>query len=368
VLLISLGLEAEELPVVFLPGQRMLRNPSNALLADELGMNENISERKVFDLAVVGAGPSGLAAAVYASSEGLDTIVIEGTAPGGQAGSSSRIENYLGFPNGISGQELACKAEIQAQRFGAVFVVSRKVVALNTEDGFQVILLDDGQAIRAAAVVIATGAQYRTLDVPGCTNGDGQTIHYSATALEASRCKDMVVVVLGGGNSAGQAAIYLASTANHVHLVARGSSLANSMSDYLIQRVHGSSKISVHLRTEVDAVLGDGSMRAVKLRRLMGGEVVEQKAQHLFVMIGADPNTDWLEGAIDLDNAGFVKTGSPGWDDVSRFGCSRPGVYAVGDVRAGSVKRVASAVGEGAAVISEVHRFLEKAHVGNRQR
>ena len=359
-LLVSLGLEPRELPVVFLPGQRMLRNPTNAALADELGMNERINERKVFDVAVVGAGPSGLAAAVYASSEGLDTIVIEGTAPGGQAGTSSRIENYLGFPNGISGQDLACKAEIQAQRFGAVFVVSRRVVALDSEDGFRLLRLDDGQAVRAATVVLATGARYRTLTVPGYTSAEGYSVHYSATAVEASRCKDMVAVILGGGNSAGQAAIYLSATANHVHLVARGGNLGDRMSDYLVQRVQGSPRISVHLRTEIYGILGEGAIQAVQLRRLQTGEVIEQDAHHLFVMIGADPNTEWLRGNIELDSAGFVKTGACGWDRISRFGASRSGVYAVGDVRSGSVKRVASAVGEGSAVISEVHRFLQK--------
>jgi thioredoxin reductase (NADPH) len=359
-LLASLGLEPHELPVVFLPGQRMLRNPTNAALADELGMNEPINEKKVFDVAVVGAGPSGLAAAVYASSEGLDTIVIEGTAPGGQAGASSRIENYLGFPNGISGQDLACKAEIQAQRFGAVFIVSRRVVALDSKDGFSLLRLDDGQAVCAASVVLATGARYRTLTVPGYTSAEGHSIHYSATAAEASRCKDTVAVVLGGGNSAGQAAIYLSATASHVHLVARGANLGNRMSDYLVQRLLGSPKISIHLHTKICGIIGQSAMRAVQLRRLQSGEVVEQEAHHLFVMIGADPNTEWLEGNIELDSAGFVKTGACNWDSVSRFGANRLGVYAVGDVRSGSVKRVASAVGEGSAVISEVHRFLQR--------
>jgi thioredoxin reductase (NADPH) len=360
-LLASLGLESQELPVVFLPGQRMLRNPTNAALADELGMNGRISETKVFDVAVVGAGPSGLAAAVYASSEGLDTIVIEGIAPGGQAGTSSRIENYLGFPNGISGQDLARKAEIQAQRFGAVFVVSRKVVKLNTEDSFRLLRLDDGQTVRAASVVLATGARYRTLTVPGYSSVEGYSVHYSATAVEASLCNQMVAVVLGGGNSAGQAALYLSATAAHVHLVARGIDLGSSMSDYLVQRISGSSKISVHLRTEIFGISGNGAIQAVQLRRVQTDEVVGLDARHLFVMIGADPNTEWLLDSIQLDDAGFVKTGACEWDSISRFGASQSGVYAVGDVRSGSVKRVASAVGEGSAVISEVHRYLQKA-------
>jgi thioredoxin reductase (NADPH) len=358
-LLVGLGLEPHELPVVFLPGQRMLRNPSNPALADELGMNEPISEKKVFDVAIVGAGPSGLAAAVYASSEGLDTIVIEGTAPGGQAGTSSRIENYLGFPNGISGQELACKAEIQAQRFGAIFVVSRSVNGMDDEDGFQLLRLDDGQTVRATAVVLATGARYRTLTIPSCRDSRVYSLHYSATAVEASQCRGMSVVVLGGGNSAGQAAIYLSGMAKTVHLVARGAALENNMSDYLVQRIEGSPKISVHLGMEIYAVIGESTVRAIHVRRLRSGEVLELDAHHLFVMIGADPNTEWLNGAIELDDAGFVKTGGYSWDRVSRFGSSRPGAYAVGDVRSGSVKRVASAVGEGSAVISEVHRFLQ---------
>ena len=360
-LLASLGLDSREQPVVFLPGQRMLSNPSNATLADELGMNERINEIKVFDVAVVGAGPSGLAAAVYASSEGLDTIVIEGIAPGGQAGTSSRIENYLGFPNGISGQDLACKAEIQAQRFGAVFVVSRAVIGLGYDNGYHLLRLDDGQAVRTATVILATGARYRTLAVSGCSNVEGYSLHYSATAVEASRCKDMVVVVLGGGNSAAQAAIFLSRVARHVHLAARGSDLADSMSDYLVQRIQGHPKITIHLRAEVDEVIGESGIQIVRLRMLPTGEILELEAHHLFVMIGADPNTEWLRGSIELDDSGFVKTGACGWDSISRFGSSRSGVYAVGDVRSGSVKRVAAAVGEGSAVVSEVHRFLQGA-------
>ena len=362
-LLASLGVESGELPVVFLPGPRMLRNPSNAMLADELGMNKPVEDTTPFDVAIVGAGPSGLAAAVYAASEGLKTIVIEGVAPGGQAGVSSRIENYLGFPNGISGLDLACAAEIQAQRFGATFRVSRTVVALDTEQNPYGVRLDDGQVVRASSVVLATGARYRTLVVPGITTENRNNVHYSATAVEASRCKDRIVFVLGGGNSAGQAATYLAATARHVHLVVRGAVLGGGMSDYLIQRISGSSRISVHLHTEVEAILGQDAMRAVSLRDVRTSKVAEHSASHLFVMIGADPNTDWLKESIDLDRSGFVKTAACTWDSVSQFGCSQPGVYAVGDVRSGSVKRVSSAVGEGSAVISEVHRFLQKARL-----
>jgi thioredoxin reductase (NADPH) len=357
----SLGLELRELPIVFLPGQRMLRNPSNAELADELGMNKPLNEERIFDVAVVGAGPSGLAAAVYASSEGLDTIVIEGNAPGGQAGSSSRIENYLGFPQGVSGQDLACKAEIQAQRFGAVFSISRRVVSLAAALDSRLLQLEDGEKVRAATVVLATGARYRTLAVPGCMGGESRGVHYFATSVEADQCHGRIVVVVGGGNSAGQAAVYLSSAAKHIHLVARGTALRDSMSDYLVQRLQGSPKVTVHLRTEIYDVLGEDGLHSVQLKRRETGEIVEQEAQHLFVMIGADPNTEWLRGTIEVDEAGFLKTGVYSWDRLSRFACSLAGVYAVGDVRSGSVKRVASAVGEGSAVISEVHRFLQKA-------
>jgi len=358
-LLVNLCLEPHELPVVFLPGQQMLRNPSNADLADGLGMNETIEDGIVFDVAIVGAGPSGLAAAVYASSEGLTTIVIEGTAPGGQAGASTRIENYLGFPHGVTGQELACNAEIQAQRFGARFVISRKVIELRTQDGSHQLKLDDGHSICAASVIIATGARYRRINVRGCGVAEARGVHYFATAMEASQCEASIVVVIGGGNAAAQAALYLCRTAAHVHLVARGEALRLSMSDYLLQRVQGAVNITVHVQTEVVGIVGEEMIEAVRLRRSLTGVTFEQEAHHLFIMIGANPNSEWLKGAIELDTNGFVRTGEFGWDRTSRFSCSRPGVFAVGDVRSGSMKRVASAVGEGAAVISELHRFLE---------
>jgi thioredoxin reductase (NADPH) len=356
-------LTAAQLPVVIAPGGRVLRNPSTAALADNLGLTESIALDHVYDVAVVGAGPAGLAAAVYAASEGLDTIVVEGLAPGGQAGTSSKIENYLGFPTGISGQALAGRAQVQAQKFGARLAISRYALRLDCEEPMSLLHLDDGQAVQARTVVIATGARYRKLEVPEYERFEGQGIHYAATAMEAQLCRDEDVVVVGGGNSAGQAAVFLSRTAAHVHMLVRAAGLAATMSDYLVQRIGQSSRITLHTRTEIVALQGDDRLRQVTWRSRDNGATETRPVSNMFVMIGAEPNTGWLDGCLELDANGFVVTGraSDGTVLTSPFATSRPGIFAIGDVRSGSVKRVASSVGEGSVVIQAVHKFLSPA-------
>ncbi len=360
VLLNGLTASPLETPVVFLPGQRIMRNPSHAKLADELGISKVFSPKEIFDVAIVGAGPSGLAAAVYAASEGLSTIVLEGLAPGGQAGTSSRIENYLGFPTGITGQELASRAEIQAQRFGARLEVARNVVSLCTSNQLHRLCLAGGRTVNSRSVVIATGARYRKLQVAGYERYEFSNIHYAATPVETERCCGEDVIVVGGGNSAGQAALHLAKNARSVNLMVRGAALESSMSDYLVRRIVCCPLIRVHLSSEIDAIMGDERLHGVQIRNQLTGERRELKSSNLFVMIGADPNTGWLKKHVDLDRNGFVQTGETEWGAHSRFATSQRGLFAIGDVRAGSVKRVASAVGEGSVVISDVHSYLEQ--------
>lgn len=348
------ALTEADLPVVVAEG-RALRNPSNAQLADALGLASAVDPDHVHDVAVVGAGPAGLAAAVYAASEGLDTIVIESIAPGGQAGTSSKIENYLGFPTGISGQALAGRAQVQAQKFGARLLVSRSAVGIDCDARPYTIRLDDGATLKAQAVVVATGARYRKLDLPLYAELEGNGIYYAATAMEAGLCASQTAVVVGGGNSAGQAAIYLSRTAGHVHMLVRGPGLAATMSRYLIERIEASDRITLHPFTEVTALEGDKHLRALSWTNRRSGAVGRHEVGALFVMIGAQPNTDWLDGCIELDAAGFVTTGS----GETFFCSSAHGIFAVGDVRSGSVKRVASGVGEGSVVVSAIHRYLE---------
>jgi thioredoxin reductase (NADPH) len=348
-----------DLPVVIAPGQQALKNPSLAHLADALGLTESFDHAKVFDLAVVGAGPAGLAAAVYGASEGLQTIVLESLAPGGQAGTSSKIENYLGFPTGISGQALAGRAQVQAQKFGARLALSRAVVGLDCDAAPYTLALDDGQSIRARAIVVATGARYRKLDVAGYERFEGAGIYYAATAMEADLCAGDELVVVGGGNSAGQAAVFLARSASHVHMLVRGAGLAATMSDYLVQRIERSDRITLYPHSEVTALAGDTSLRGVTWTDRRSGTETTRPATSIFVMIGAEPNTQWAAGCLVLDPQGFVCTGAKaGADADSPFATSRPGVYAVGDVRSGSVKRVASGVGEGSVVVQAIHRYL----------
>ena len=353
------SLAAADLPVVVAPGHRVLKNPTLARIADDLGLTETFDHATVFDLAVVGAGPAGLAAAVYGASEGLQTVVLESIAPGGQAGTSSKIENYLGFPTGISGQALAGRAQVQAQKFGARLALSRAVVGLECDASPYRLKLEDGESIRARAIVVASGARYRKLDVAGYERFEGAGIYYAATAMEADLCADEEVVVVGGGNSAGQAAVFLARTARHLHMLVRGAGLAATMSDYLVQRIERSERITLYPHSEVTALGGEASLQSVTWTNRRTGAQSTRPARSLFVMIGAEPNTQWATGCLELDAQGFVRTGvRAGADADSPYATSRPGVYAVGDVRAGSVKRVASAVGEGSVVIQAVHRYL----------
>jgi thioredoxin reductase (NADPH) len=353
-------LRAEELPVVISSRERVLRNPTTWALADDLGLTEAIDPARIYDVAIVGAGPAGLAAAVYAASEGLDTIVIEGVAPGGQAGTSSKIENYLGFPTGISGEALAGRAQVQAQKFGARLAISREVAGFECAEQPYRLRLCDGQEVKSCAVVIATGARYRKLELPNYAQFEGQGIHYAATAMEAQLCGGEEVVVVGGGNSAGQAAVFLSRTSAHVHILVRASGLAATMSDYLVQRIEQSSKITVHARVEISALEGDERLRAVTWTHSDTGETETRPVGNVFMMIGAEPNTSWLGGCLALDAKGFVRTGrsADGMALASPYATEKPGLFAIGDVRSGSVKRVASGVGEGSVVIQAVHQFL----------
>jgi thioredoxin reductase (NADPH) len=350
-------LDHDQLPAALLPDGRVLRNPSNALLADELGITDLRESSKVYDVAIVGAGPAGLAAAVYAASEGLSTIVIEGTAPGGQAGTSSHIENYLGFPTGLSGQELSERSLVQAQKFGAEFAISRDVLSLRKCGTNYALHLEDARPVNARTVVIATGARYQKLNVPNYERFEYQGIHYAATSMEAELCRDQDVVVVGAGNSAGQAALFLSRTAKHVFLLVRGDGLANTMSDYLVQRILSSREISLCLQTEITSLDGDEQMRNVTWRNSVSKITETRAISNLFVLIGASPKTAWLYPNLTVDAKGFIITGSAAGSDAF-FGTSQDGVYAVGDVRSGSVKRVASAVGEGSVVVSDIHKYL----------
>ncbi len=348
-----------ELPVIVLPGHRVLRNPSLTSLADELGLTEPFDHATVFDLAVVGAGPAGLAAATYGASEGLQTIVVECMAPGGQAGTSSKIENYLGFPTGISGMALAGRAQVQAQKFGARLAISRAVTGVDCDATPFALTLEDGSTILARAIVIASGARYRKLEVPGFERFEGSGIYYAATAMEASLCRDAEVIVVGGGNSAGQAAVFLAGSVRHVHVLVRGQGLAATMSDYLVQRIERSSHITLHTHSAIVSLEGSHTLEHVVWRDHRSGAETRRPVTAIFAMIGAEPNTAWVDGCLELDPQGFVVTGAKaGLGADSPYTTSRPGIYAVGDVRSGSVKRVASGVGEGSVVIQAVHRYL----------
>ena len=353
----SCVLDPMQLPVVVSADHQLLRNPSNALLADVLGITESIEAGHVHDVAVIGAGPAGLAAAVYAASEGLDTIVLESMAPGGQAGTSSKIENYLGFPTGISGQALAGRAQVQAQKFGARLAISREVVALDCQGTPFTLTLDDTHTVVARTIVVATGARYRKLSVPNYERYEGQGIHYAATAMEGQLCANEPVIVVGGGNSAGQAAVFLSRIALHVHVLVRARGLEATMSNYLIQRIRQSSHITLHEHTEIVALEGDERLRTVSWQTKGSDQRETHDIANVFVMVGAEPNTEWLKGCLELDAKGFVRTGAA-VDATMPFATSRAGVYAVGDVRAGSIKRVASSVGEGSVVIQAIHAYL----------
>jgi thioredoxin reductase (NADPH) len=351
------------LPALIFADGRVLHRPTIADLADQLGLTETLDPETTYDIAVVGAGPAGLAAAVYGASEGLSTLVIEGIAPGGQAGASSRIENYLGFPTGVSGLELANRAQVQAQKFGARLAISRDVVAIDQIDGMHQLTLAGGATVRSRAVVIATGAQYRKLSVDNYDRFEGQGIQYAATAMEATLCRDDEVAVIGGGNSAGQATLFLSAIARHVHLIIRGASLADTMSSYLISRIENSARITLHSNTEIERLDGSSFLESVTWVNRLNGSRETRKIGSMFVMIGAEPNTGWLYGTIALDKKGFVITGNVGAFENTRYATSVPGIFAIGDVRSDSVKRVASAVGEGSVVISDIHQYLAE-HAG----
>jgi len=370
VLLDRFHVTASEIPVVICRGERVLRNPTNEEIAECFGMGAAVNGAALRDLVVVGAGPAGLAAAVYGASEGLGVLVLEGNAPGGQAGTSSKIENYLGFPMGISGQELAQRAFTQAQKFGADIAIARTATrfSCNGSKGYE-ITLADGTIVHTRALVIASGVQYRKLPLANLAQFENVGVYYGATNIEAQLCAGEDVVVVGGGNSAGQAAVFLATRARHVHMLVRGAGLADTMSRYLIRRIEENPNITLRTGTEIVALDGTHWLQSVDWRGPDG--VVERHAvSHLFSMTGAAPNTGWLAGCVALDDKGFVKTGmdlSPEDTRAGRwpltrapyiFETNRHGVFAVGDVRASSVKRVASAVGEGSICIQLVHKVL----------
>src|SRR5215218_5275187 len=353
---------ASDIPVVICRGEIVLRNPTNQQLADCLGFNETVDETQVRDVVIIGAGPSGLAAAVYGASEGLDAVMLETSSPGGQAGSSSRIENYLGFPSGISGQELAARAYNQAQKFGAQVLIA-KATRLVCDSKPYVVEVANGARIPARTVVIATGVEYRRPPLKNLSRFEGAGVYYGATFVEAQSCGGEEVIVVGGGNSAGQAAVFLAETTKRVHMLIRSAGLAKSMSRYLIRRIEQTPKIVLRPHTEIVALEGGNHLESVSWQNNQTGQVEEHNIRHVFVMTGADPNTNWLDGCVALDAKGFIKTGpdlSP--EDLSSarwplvrppylLETSLPGVFAIGDVRGGSIKRVASAVGEGSIAI-----------------
>lgn len=363
---------AADVPVLICRGEAVLRNPTNQQIADCLGFNDAVEPTQVRDLVIVGAGPAGLAAAVYGASEGLDVLVLESTAPGGQAGSSSRIENYLGFPTGIAGHDLAGRALAQAQKFGAQILIARSAVRIACEGQPYAVHIDDGVTVPARAVIVATGAQYRRPAIDNLSRFEGAGVYYAAMAMEAQLCADEDVIVVGGGNSAGQAAVFLAETARRVHMLVRADGLAGTMSRYLVRRIEDNPAIELHTRTEIVGFEGHDHLETVQWRETRSETVQTCPIRHVFMMTGAVPNTAWLNGCISLDAKGFVKTGpdltpedlvAAGWPLPRApylLETSRPGLFAVGDVRGGNIKRVASAVGEGSIAVAFVHQVLRQ--------
>jgi len=357
-------IDPSQLPIVLCPNGQMLRNPSELELARCIGLLQPIDASKVYDVAIVGAGPAGLAAAVYAASEGLSAVVLDSRAFGGQAGASARIENYLGFPTGISGMALMARAYNQAQKFGAEMGIPDEVVRLrchptSSDARFQLVLSSD-EYVSARAVVIASGARYRRLDVENLAAFEGSSVHYWVSSLEARLCGGQEVALVGAGNSAGQAVVYLASQVAKVWLLVRGQSLEASMSRYLVDRIAALPNVEIHTETQISALEGkDGMLEAIRWRHDATGKEMSRQIRHLFLFIGADPNTAWLsQGDVALDDHGFVRTGAELGADRHLLETSRPGVFAIGDVRCGSIKRVAAAVGEGAQVVAALHAFL----------
>ncbi|PYR59865.1 MAG: pyridine nucleotide-disulfide oxidoreductase [Acidobacteria bacterium] len=365
-------ISAADVPVLICRGDAVLRNPSNHQIAECLGFNDAIDQTRVSDLVIVGAGPAGLAAAVYGASEGLDVLVLESNSPGGQAGSSSRIENYLGFPTGISGLELTARAYAQAQKFGAQIMIAKGATGLACDRQPYGVHIEGGPRIRARAVIIATGAEYRRPALENLLRFEGAGVYYGATPMEAQLCLNEDVVVVGGGNSAGQAAVFLAQTAKRVHMLVRGDGLADTMSRYLIRRIEDNPAIVLRTQAEIVALEGNGHLERIRWRDDRTGGLETNDIRHVFMMTGAAPNTRWLDRCVVLDDKGFIKTGPElSQDDLSAAGwpltrppylleTSRPGVFAVGDVRGGNIKRVASAVGEGSIAIAFVHQVLHQ--------
>ncbi len=361
-----------DVPVLICRGEVVLRNPTNQQIADCLGFNEGIDQTLIRDVVIVGAGPAGLAAAVYAASEGLDVLVLETNAPGGQAGSSSKIENYLGFPTGISGQALAGRAYTQAQKFGAQMIIAKGAKQLACNRQPYALEIDGSTRVPARTVIIATGATYRKPSIENLSQFEGAGVYYGATFMEAQLCRAEEVVVVGGGNSAGQAAVFLAQTAKRVHMLVRSSGLAESMSRYLIRRIEQNPAIVLRTNTEIVALKGGNHLESVSWSDRQTGAIETHDIRHIFLMTGAVPSTQWLDGCVALDDKGFIKTGpdlkqedlvAAHWPLARAphlLETSLPGVFAVGDVRGGNIKRVASAVGEGSIAISFVHRVLHE--------
>jgi thioredoxin reductase (NADPH) len=363
----NVDIKKENLPAVYIHlGEELLYNPSNLQLAECLGLVETLPPDHVYDVAIIGGGPAGLSAAVYAASEALDTVLIEAEAPGGQAGTSSKIENYLGFPTGISGQALAGRAQVQAQKFGATIALPLTVTNIDCQIQPFTLMLDNQAKIKTKTIVVASGARYRTLNFDHPFDNAG--VYYAATAMEGSLCQNEQVIVVGGGNSTGQAAVFLSRHASHVHMLVRGKNLAASMSDYLISRINASNRITLHTQTEITALKGDKHLAEVTWYNSSTGTTETHAIRHVFLMIGAVPNTHWLQNCLTLDQQGFVCTGLQLLDNKAWklqrhpmiLETSVPGIFAAGDVRSGSIKRVASSVGEGAITISQVHQFLSE--------
>ncbi len=370
-LLERFGAKPSETPVTVWQGEDVLRNPTNVEFARAIGLQVDAPRERTYDLVVVGAGPAGLGASVYGASEGLSTLALESVALGGQAGTSTRIENYLGFPAGLSGFELASRALVQANKFGANTAVPQEAVGLRREDGYYRIELSEGCEVAARSVIAATGARYRRLDVPLLERFEEVSVHYAATEAEVQRCEGEDVAVVGGGNSAGQAAVYLAGRARKVYLLIRGDDLGKSMSRYLVKRVMDAGNVAILANTEVRGLVGEDRLEGLVVEDNRSGEPRTLGARGLFVFIGAEANTSWLQGAVELDERGFVLTGvaldrsalqGEVWQDLSRqpflLETSLPGVFAAGDVRSGSIKRCASAVGEGSMAVRLVHQYL----------
>jgi thioredoxin reductase (NADPH) len=364
------GNDPAQLPVVMFPDGTELTTPTNRELAEKIGLQTR-AQLPFYDVAIVGGGPAGLAAAVYAASEGLKTLMVEQNAPGGQAGTSSRIENYLGFPAGISGEDLARRAETQARRFGAEIVGAQEVVFLRREDPYRIMQMSDDSQVSSFAVILAGGVAVRTLEAPGIESLTGSGVYYGAAMTEAAAYRGEDVCVVGAGNSAGQGALFLSRYARRVTFLVRGQSLAASMSDYLVQRINATSTIEVRTRVEVAAVQGDAHLEKVVIRNLDSGEDSDIDAAGMFIFIGAAPRTKIISGLVELDEQGYILTGPDlfrngrwprAWPlerDPFLFETSVPGIFAVGDVRSGSGKRVAVAVGEGSGAVGVVHRYLE---------